>query len=285
MMKRVTAVSLIAAVSVMLLSCSQSDRPVILKYRYEPGLQLSYVQISENHIKVMDHDSVTKDYSEQVQAHVTQTVKRVLDDGTAQIEELAGWSKKDSGRADSASADTMSQSRRLSIYTAPNGKIVDVVFEKSVDSATAAYLRNFYDQNSVIFPDTAVRPGGSWTQRTKVEVEGSQMDASTTYRVVGYVQDSGYDCIQISYDGTLIIPIIENPSDTVHRHGVDRINMTGTLTFATELGMLVNVREKWKILSDREKTIAGKTVKTNSDVDMAIQYALKERLTGATAPK
>jgi hypothetical protein len=66
---------------------------------------------------------------------------------------------------------------------------------------------------------------------------------------------------------------------------VDRINMTGTLTFATELGMLVNVREKWKILSDREKIIAGKTVKTNSDVDMAIQYALKERLTGATAPK
>ena len=111
------------------------------------------------------------------------------------------------------------------------------------------------------------------------------MDASSTYRVVGYVQDSGYDCIQISYDGTLIIPIVPNPADSTHRRGVDHISMTGTMTFATELGMPVNVKEMWKITGDRERLVSGKIVKSNTDIDSSSQYSLKERQTGVSPSK
>ncbi len=279
-MKRVTACLILSLAALLAASCSQSDRPTILKFKFEPGLQLSYDQTSSSKIRVMEGDSVIRNSTEQVRASVTQSVARVLDDGTAQVEEVAKWTSVSSGTKDSNVADTTPQMRKASIYTAPNGKVVDVVFESNVDSSSAAYLRQFYAQNTVVFPDTPVSVGGSWTQKASVNVDGTQMEAATTYRVAGFSRDSGLDCIQISYDGMLIIPVLPMTGDSTQRRGVDRISVTGMLSFAPDPGFLVSVNEKWNINGDREKTVAGKIVKTKVNADMDMIYALHERKSG-----
>jgi hypothetical protein len=277
MMKRVTATTLLAALMLLAASCSQSDRPTVLKFHFEPGLQLTYVQHATGHTRVVQGDSVTRNSSDQVSAEVIQTVKRVLGDGTAQVEEVDRWFGSSATKTDSGGVDTTSQSRTFSLYMTPNGKIVDLVFESSVDSTQASYLRHFFDQNNVVFPDTAVRPGGSWTQKSSVTVDGSTMDASTTYRVLGYTEEAGYDCIQIGYDGTLIIPIVASPTDSTQRHGVDRFTISGTMNHAYEPGLVVSIKEKSQMNGQREKTLAGKIVKSTVSIDMEVSYVLKER--------
>lgn len=279
-MKRLTASSILLVAALLAASCSQSTRPTVLKYKFEPGLKLSYEQTSSSKVKVLQGDSIIRNINESVQASVTQSVVRVLDDGTAQVEEVAKWTSVSSGLKDSSVADTTPQSRKVSLYTAPNGKVVDVVFESNVDSSEAAYLRQFYVQNTIVFPDTPVTVGGSWTQKASVNVEGSQMEASTTYRVVGFARVSNYDCIQVSYDGTLIIPVLPSPTDSTKRRGVDRISVSGMLSFAPDPGIVVSVKEKWNVDGDREKVLSGKTVKSKVNADMDMIYALRERTSG-----
>ncbi|MFZ1685729.1 MAG: hypothetical protein WAU88_16575 [Candidatus Zixiibacteriota bacterium] len=274
-MNRLTAFTLLVAVALVTGSCSQSDKPQVLRFKYTAGRVMEYSQTNSSRIKVMETDSLVKDSRESVAAEVTQTVARVLGDGTAQIDEIARWSSLSPSKTDSTSLDTTRQSRESSVYTAPNGKIVDLVFKTQVDSASAAYLRNFYDQNSVVFPDTAVGVGGSWTQRVSVMIDSTQMEASTTYHVVRSVVDAGYDCLSVSYEGNLILPVLPMASDTTHRKGIDRISMSGTFTFAPREGIVVSVREKWSINGDREKTISDKVVKSKVTVDTDVAINLK----------
>ena len=274
-MNRITAFTLLITVGLVAGSCSHSDNPQVLRFKYTSGKVLEYHQTNSSRIKVMEADSLVKDSRESVSAEVTQTVTRVLGDGTAEIAEVARWSALSPSKSDSTSMDTTKQTRESSVYTAPNGKIVDLVFKTQVDSASAAYLRNFYDQNSVVFPDTPVSVGGSWTQRVSVVIDSTQMEASTTYHIVRSVVDAGYDCLSVSYEGNLILPVLPMASDSTHRKGVDRISMSGTFTFAPGEGIVVGVQEKWSINGDREKTIGGKLVKSKVTVNTDVTINLK----------
>jgi hypothetical protein len=274
-MNRLTAFTLLVAVTLVAGSCSQSDKPQVLRFKYTAGKVMEYAQTNTSRIKVMEADSLVKDSRESVSAEVTQTVTRVLGDGTAEVAEVARWSSLSPSKTDSTAMDTTRQTRESSVYTAPNGKIVDLVFKTQVDSASAAYLRNFYDQNSVVFPDTAVGIGGSWTQRVSITIDSAQMEASTTYHVVRSVVDAGYDCLSVSYEGNLILPVLPMASDSTHRKGIDRISMSGTFTFAPSEGIVVGVNEKWSINGDREKTVGGKLVKSTVTVNTDVTIKLK----------
>ncbi len=277
-MNRLTAATALIAVAMSLGGCTQGERGgITLRYKFEPGLQLTYEQVSKRCVKVVESDSTVKEVSTVFKMTVVQTVDRLLNDSTAEIVEVANWKYEKPAKDDSSVIDTIEQKRELILQVQTKGKVRDVKFKAGEDHVRIRYIKNYYEQGLPVFPTQEVTPGYTWTQTTKVVLPGEPMEASMTYKVKSLVREAGYDCAVIEYDGAMIIPFESNPKDTIQTSGLDHIKSTGVLYFAYKEGMVVQQRERWQIDRDRQKIFNGQTKKFKEEVELDIDYALKRR--------
>jgi len=278
-LNRLTAATAFIAVAISLGGCTQGERGgITLRYKFEPGLQLTYEQISKRCVKTIESDSTVKEVSTVFKMTVVQTVDRLLNDSTAEIVEVANWKYENPAKDDSSAIDTIEQKRELVLQVQTNGKVRDVKFKAGEDHVRIRYIKNYYEQGLPVFPTQEVTPEYTWTQTAKVVLPGEPIEASMTYKVTSLVREAGYDCAVIECDGTMIIPFESNPKDTIQTSGLDRIKSTGVLYFAYKEGMVVQQRERWQIDRDRRKTYDGKTKEYQEAVEIDIDFILKGRI-------
>jgi hypothetical protein len=277
--KTITATIAAGLIGVLLLSCNAGDKSVILRFRYEPGLRLTYSQITERRSEVTEADTVVKVYNATIPLQVEQTIRRVLPDSSAELVERDSWDFTAPSEKDSTKLDTLKGSRELVLYVMPNGKILDIDFVSEIDSASAEYIQDYIEQASPVFPSHALAIGQGWTQETSVTIDSVPTRAATKYEFTRIEKHMGYECAVIAYDGTLAIPVKANPKDSTQRHGVDRIRSTGNVFFAWREGCVVMQTESWTLEGVRERLSKGVMKPYKVDTHQETQFVLKERKT------
>ncbi|MFQ5454202.1 MAG: hypothetical protein ACE5D6_08455 [Candidatus Zixiibacteriota bacterium] len=277
-MSKITAILLSFILLFTLSSCSQGDKKITLRFKYEPGMHLTYEQISKRHSKVFESDSVIKDESTTYTVLIEQEVKRFVDDTTAEVFERDTWRYTKPNEKDSSQIDSVEYSQDLMLRVIPNGKVVHFEFVNKKDISRFTYIKNYYEQGLPVFPSGEKHPGYSWTQTTKVVLPDEIMEASTNYLIKSIVREAGYDCAVIEYDGTLLIPIEPNPDDSTRRQGIDRIHSKGMLYFAYKEGIVIKQREHWKIDGDRRKLKDDKIINYKIATIYDVDYILKKRI-------
>ena len=276
-MKHLTAFIALVVVAELTAGCTQGERKISLRYKFEPGAMLTYDQVSKRSAKTFESDSLIKEGSMVFNMTVDQTVHRLLDDSTAEILETASWSYEKRNEQDTAIVDTIREKRELLLVVQINGKVRDVKSFTNESYTNIRYVRNYYEQGLPVFPWDQVTPGYSWTQTTKVVLPKEPMEASMTYKVASLVREAGYDCAVIDCNGTMIIPVEPDPRDSIQTNGLDRITLTGVLYFAYKEGMVVLQREQWQIDRDRKRTHNGVTKEYREEVALDIDFVLKSR--------
>jgi len=271
----ITAAALAGAF--LFVSCEHGQKMVTLKFKYEPGQKLVYDLTQKSNTKVIEGDSTVKSGTHEISMVITEFVRRMVDDTVAEVRETDEWTYKSISRKDTTMVDTSSESREMVLYVAPNGKVVDMEFGKEMSESSIAYFKQYYEQGFPVFPSGAHSQGYTWTQSTKVLLDDEPVEASTTYEITSFAREQGYDCVVISYDGKLIIPIKPNPTDSTRRSGVNRIDITGVMYFAHKEGLTVSNRDRWVIDGERTEVRDGKTRQYKIVYEGDSNLNLKER--------
>ena len=274
-MHRITAILTIGLVCLLAGSCSQGEKKISLRFRYTPGMKLSYEQLSKRNGKVMERDSVVKLDTMSYHVAISQEVLRFIDDSTAEILEHDEFKfVRPSSKDSVGKPDTVSENQEVTLQMLANGKIVNFKFADNSNLSQISYIKNYYEQGLPIFPSGERAPGYNWTQTTKVVLPDESMEASTTFMIKSLVREGGYDCALIEYEGNMLIPVEPDPSDSTKRSGVDRIKTTGVLYFAYTEGFVVEQKENWKIDGDRTQLKGGKMVAYKIMTDYDVDYRL-----------
>lgn len=277
--KTITAILAAGLLGALLFSCSAGDKPIVIRFRYEPGLRLTYSQTTERRSEVTEAGAVTKVYTGTIPLLVEQTVRRVLPDSSAELLERDSWDFTAPSDKDSTKLDSLKGSRELVLYVMPNGKILDIDFISEIDSSSAAYIQSYIEQASPVFPSHGIAIGQGWTQESSIMIDSVPTTASTRYEFARIEKHMGYECAVISYDGTLAIPVKPMPKDSTQRQGVDRIRSTGNVFFAWREGCVIMQNESWTLEGVRRRLVKGVMTPYRVDTHQETQFVLKERKT------
>jgi hypothetical protein len=284
-------------IALALASCDQGTKMVHIRYKYIPGAVTTHQQITRGIVRAEDVDTkrlLQHEYMETTM-DLTNEVRRVLEDSTAEIMQRIKHQWRSRNLLDKTDTDTVlspwSEGSPLIEYMKPNGRLVDMEFASDTTKGNLDYLKEYYRQGYPVFPEGEVGQGYSWTQSTTVVLPEGPVEASTTYTVKSFARERGYDCAVIEYDGTSIIQL---PAKAAKQYelvsGVDKITSKGHLYFAYTEGLLVSVKERYVLSSDRvlKESMtdpepgfkAGQTV----NVKVGIEYDVDYHLTSVKNP-
>lgn len=271
-MLKITATIVLVLLALLTFGCSEGEKTVSLKFKYEPGMVLNYEQVTKSNSKVFEGDSLIKDRSSEYNVTMVAHIVSVADDGTAELLDSTVWQWTEPNEKDSTVLDEVEKILVTTIFIQPNGKYVDIVIPEGTDRSPT-WLKNYYEQGMPVFPSGELSPGYSWTQSTKVLLPDETLNATTTYRIKSLARESGYDCAVLEYEGNMIIPMDKHKTDTTEYTGYDEIKMTGVTYFAYTEGVVVIERQQWEITGHRNRitTETGEVtpllVSTKADVD------------------
>ncbi len=271
-MLKFTAIMILGLVALLTFGCTEGERTVSLKFKYEPGMTLNYKQVTKSSSEVFEGDSLTKERSSEYDVTMVANITSVDKDGTAELLDSTVWQWTEPGKKDSTVLDTIEKVLVTTVFIQPNGKYVDIAVPEGEDRSPT-WLKNYYEQGMPVFPPGELSPGYSWTQSTKVLLPDETLNATTTYRIKSLARESGYDCALLEYDGNMIIPMDKHVTDTSEYTGYDEIKMTGVTYFAYTEGIVVIERQQWEITGHRvlHTFATGKMtdilVATKADVD------------------
>ena len=270
-MKNLTTALIAILVACFVLQCTQGEKKISLRFKYEPGMTMTYQQTTKNNWKATAGDSLLEESSVIYKVAMSSYVLAVADDSTAKLLDSTTWSWTACSKEDSTKSETVEKTRIMTLFVQPNGRITDVTFSSEKEAASVTWLKNYFEQGMPVFPSGEFSVGDTWTQTTKVLLPDETMDASTTYRIKSLVREAGYDCAVIEYDGNMIIPVEPSMKDGCEHLGFDDINIKGLTYFAFKEGIVILERQNWTAKGHREKTCNGKTEKylvtSQSDID------------------
>jgi hypothetical protein len=267
----------LAFVLSLTIGCTVGEKRVKLRFKYEPGQVLDYLQTNKTNIVYESKDSVLEKKSRSYDMRVVLEVDEVADDGSARVKEIVDWPEIVKNKKDTTLLDTVKRTREVIIEVLPDGKIVDMEFESEMNAGSVDWLKKYYEQAMPVFPASDAFAGFHWTQTSKVVLPDETVEASITFKLTSFVRESGYDCAVIEYDGNLIIPWGPMPDDTTHRSGVDRIATDGVMYFAYKEGFVVLQRERYILEGDREQLKKGELFESRVTAETDLEYALVRR--------
>ena len=255
----VLSIAIIAVIAILAAGCGQGTKMITLRFKFTPGEKLVYDLTQKTNSEATEGDSVISKGTHEIKMTIEDVVRRMVDDSTAEVFESSSWKFTTIIKNDSNIVDTNEYNRNMVLYTNPNGKVVDVEFTSEMSESSMEYMKNYIDQAMPVFPSGEHSQGYSWTQTTKVLLDEDPVEASTTYEIKSFAREQGYDCVVISYDGNLVIPVKPNPKDSIQRSGVNRIQITGMMYFAYKEGITVSNRDRWVVKGTRKEVTDGKT--------------------------
>jgi hypothetical protein len=98
---------------------------------------------------------------------------------------------------------------------------------------------------------------------------------STDYTIKGVEKRQGHECVAVGYSGKMVIPFEPSPSDTLKRHGVDRLTNEGVTYHSLKDGMTISQTERWILAGDRKKLKSGAEISYTVEADYQVTYELK----------
>jgi len=245
-----TAIMILGLAALLAFGCTEGEKTVSLKFKYESGMKLNYKQVTKSSSQVFEGDSLTKDRSSEYDVSMVAHILSVDEDGTAELLDSTLWQWTEPSKTDSTKFDTVEKILVTTVFIQSNGKYVDIVVPEGEDRSPT-WLKNYYEQGMPVFPSDELSIGYSWTQSTKVLLPDETLNATTTYRIKSLARESGYDCALIEYDGNMIIPMDKHVTDTSEYTGYDEIQMTGVTYFAYTDGIVVIEKQQWEITGHR----------------------------------
>lgn len=252
------SVAVFAMTALFAAGCGQGTKTITLRFKFTPGEKVVYDLSQKTNSRASEGDSVISKGTHEIQMTIEDIVRRMVDDSTAEVLESTKWKYTTITKNDSNIVDTNEYSREMVLYTNPNGKVVDVEFTSEMSESSMAYMKSYIDQAMPVFPSGEHGQGYSWTQTTRVLLDDEPVEASTTYEIKSFAREQGYDCVVISYDGNLVVPVKPNPKDSIQRSGVNRIQITGMMYFAYKEGITVSNRDRWVVKGTRKEVTDGK---------------------------
>lgn len=260
----------------MIAACSQSPKTVSLRFKYRPGMRLTYDQVTKSSYKTTKEDSVVEKGSHTYTVDIVAKVLSLSADSIAEMIDSTSWHWTEPNKDDSTVLDTISRSRTARSLVQPDGRHVDIEIPDA-DEATVTWIKNYYEQGMPVFPEGELPVGYSWTQTTKVLLPDEAMDATTSYRIQSLAREGGYDCAVVEFEGNLIIPVEPRQEDTCKYSGWDDIQIEGVTYFAYKEGIILQERQTWKVTGTREGICeSGKTMEFVVNTVSEIDYRLRE---------
>ncbi len=255
------------------ISCSRSELKVRLAMKFAAGRELIYDQTNSQTVSMNNSPLVsasTKSHGEMIQV-----VKSTSADGGAQIDETSTWSWSEAA-ADST-IRVVSESESLSYEMARNGKISGLELPADEEASRwKEYAQQNLEQSQPTFPDEPIGKGYRWTQAVKIFMPtGENLEASTTYEVSEFVEIEEHKCVVIDYRGNLILPFDVMESDSLTRRGVDRVQVSGQLTFDYENGYVYSQQEKTQVTAERAKIVGNQASANTFFIEGELSFRLK----------
>ena len=277
MNRTITAILTTFLVVFALADCGDQNRKIVIRYPHQMQYINHFKQEGTQKLQVWQGDSLVYSLSRSLDFNISQRVLRVLPDSSAAVEENSTMLLIGQNRKDTTVIDTMKEDRSFIIYEAPNGRIVDFETKGKYDSLTTAHFRSWYEQACPVFPDSAVGVGSTWVNSNTVVVDSQRLETSTSFKVRGFEQMRGYDCIVVEFSGNIILPIRSDPKDTMLRGGMDEIRVDGTFWFAWKEGFFAEQSQKEVILGRRDLVEKGKPFTRNYRIDGNARMYIAER--------
>lgn len=261
----------------VLFGCSGNQQEFTLRYKSPLGSKLTYSHVTTRNYLVKAKDSVIDSGIGEYNMTIVSNCTKELNDSTAAVKEMHTWGETKKNPQDSTKIDSVHQEESLILQMMTNGRISNMQYTGEATVTQSTDSKNVIEQGTPVFPDNTLSVGSNWTQTSRITIAGKEQDASTTYRVTGFMRDGMYDCAVIQYSGNMVIPVVENPADTAKRSGVDHITTEGSLYFAPKEGLLVKQHEHWNISGERKKLVKGEfmdySVTVNMDIDIRLLTA------------
>lgn len=274
-MKRIAALLIASLIAITVITCTQGEQRVSLRFKYEPGTVLTYKQHTKRAGVILAGDSVVEEFTSDYTVDLEHKYTGYIDDSTAKIEEKGIVRWVEPNKDDSTVMDSVSKVHEAEYHCLTNGKLlkIDILSEK--DPVRMQRLERYYEQALPVFPDGEKPIGYSWTQTTRVMLPDESLEASTTYEIKSLVRESGYDCALIAYKGNLVLPSIGQVVEPHDKAGVDRIDVEGLIYFAYKEGFAVLQTESFDVTTDHcrgELDEKGEILKVATKYD--IHFAL-----------
>ncbi len=277
-MKRyITAILPIAAVLILLGTCGDQNRKVIIRYPHDAAYMNIFKQDGSQKVQVWQEDSLVYSFTRLISFDISQRVLRILPDSTAAVEEKSSMTVIVPNRKDTSVIDTIREDRSFVLYEAPNGRIVDFESNTPMDSGSSAHFRSWYEQACPVFPDTAVGIGSTWEISNRVNIDGQTLHTSTKFTVRSLEQLRGYDCIVMDFSGNIILPVHVAKDDTMLIGGRDEIRVTGSFWFAYKEGLFVEQTQKEVTEGRRDMRHEGKEITRKYLIEGNVRMYLTER--------
>lgn len=273
-MKKQLAVITVFAIALTWAACSKGERQVNLRFSFQPQTILTYNQISKRNYSIIENDSVLSQSKMVDTLRIDLELIRLVNDTTYEIMEYGTLHRYVPSKEDSTKLERVELKTETLLRILPNGKIDSFAMLENEFARTDAYVKNYYEQGTPVFPAGEKPVGYSWTQTTKVVLPKETLEASTTYTIKALVRQQGYDCAVIEYIGNMVLPIVPCEEDSVQRSGVDRIKIKGLIYFAHQDGLVVEQTENWTVDGQRQQMKNDSICQYKILQDYSVSYQL-----------
>ncbi len=273
--RRSPLIAVVATVLIFVVSCSDSTPKFMLRADYSPvGKELAYSLKSQRMGTNYEDGRATGEINVKIEGEIKYTTLKMLTNDIAVVREDNRWSWDEPRKDGTVERETAEYAYRISI--APTGKVVAFEMITEASPAWQTYAKHYYEQGMPIFPDSAIAVGQHWTQTANVILpDGSSEQASTTYRLKGTAPKHNYNCAIIEYNGTMVLPMLADPTDSTQVDGVDWIETTGMIYYAIDEGIAVSSEARMRFQSERTMTRKeGSRKSTRREFEETVSYVL-----------
>jgi hypothetical protein len=242
----------IALFIVVLSGCGEQTKEVRLVFKFPADKIYHYTYDSKNSSVVYENDKQTLSNEQSNRVAYSQEVLEPVDSVTSKLRFAYSQTGDDGKTQDDWSTEcTM----------ANDGKIIDFSPDIDISDDSFEYYRRLFEQTAPIYPHELVPEGYSWTNSYKVLLADGMTEATTTYKIKAFAREAGYDCAIIEYNGTIIIPLGDDPmgDGSVKISGNDRINVDGVTYFSYTEGILIRQEENSHLTRSGTQSKSGKT--------------------------
>lgn len=274
-MNRITVT--LTAVALLSICCTDGNKTILLKFKHQPGTHTVYETIFKGNSRIYEKDSLVVNRANEITITSTSTVLRVVNDSIAEVSTAYHYRYHHINNLDSTVTDTVSDGESLILYIMPSGKVIDSKLSLQDSLFDIGDPQQFAEYTMVEFPLIELEQGKSWIQGRVAVIDGITLEATTRFTVESFARENGYDCVSISYEGSMLLPFRSEPSESIQRSGIHRLSVTGVLYFAYREGLIISQRERRVISGEGRKWQLGQE-ENFLDYRVGIEYDISMQL-------
>jgi hypothetical protein len=241
----------ILTVAVLILSiygCSGESGPVKIVLKFRPGQAAASEIVRDLHIDRFVNDSLEESYPYKEYVDFREETLDTLPGGKGLLALTARTTRIKPDPQNPQLADTSAWSITFKAVQHPNGFNELYSIPDSTWLSMTDYYRRNLEQMSLVLPDEPVAAGFEWDHTFKVILkDGEVKDAANHYRIVGFEEKMGYNCVVIDRDAVMILPLqYVTPDSASTLIQLTQVEFTSRTCLALEEFVIVSEESEFK---------------------------------------